>query len=810
MTDPVAQITLLRQQREATTDLTLRAALDAAIAALEAALPERSHTLTIQDNTQVGVAVAGDHYGHVFLYGQRGTDATALLAGYLHRQLQRCGSLPLQGVYQQKAADDVLTISLEQVYTQLATTALVERERIAGAALARFDAAAYLEQHRADDCLPAIQRDQCIVQGGAAAQRMGGAPPAYRLATLTPDDLARLAHASDRLIFHGPHLVTEAIAANPHLVLLGEPGSGKSTALRYLALTLAQAGLDTSFDLPARLPGWAALGDRGRLLPLFLSLLPFARRVVTPSDHPGTADDLWNYIAAELEKDGRFTGLAAAVYDELEAGRVLLMLDGLDEVTGAESRRQVVRAVQAFGAQYPQCRIVVTCRVRAYVGEQNQEWQLGWQTATLADWTLGQMQHFVEAWYGAAAAASGMHPDKRDERTRALQRAITVRADLQRLGIRPLLLTIMALVHYNDGQLPEARVGLYSRCVDLLLGQWELAKADGSGYGKLTDYIGLPDTDVKALRPLLHQAAFQAHTASSAADPGSLGRATLRALVAEALEQRGHPKPFEGADRFLEYTDVRAGLLQASAAGEHYGFPHLTFQEYLAGLELVRGVAFVERILERRSDDRWRVPIQLGVGHLVSEGTLAGPYQLFNRLLKMKGRSGEQRQRDLLLVAELGADVGWARLTAGDDLFETLRDELAQALVPVVEGTTLPAADRVQAGVYLCDLRDPRRAVTDLPPEMVRIAGGSFVIGIGTEEQDAWFQAYTHDYPDVNEVSLRRYVQALVNNQPLTLPAFELARYPLTNAQRAVHRERWLRPGCALVGCRRAGLAGPR
>ena len=38
-------------------------------------------------------------------------------------------------------------------------------------------------------------------------------------------------------------------------------------------------------------------------------------------------------------------------------------------------------------------------------------------------------------------------------------------------GMRPLLLTIMALVHYNDGQLPEERVGLYSRCVDLLLGQ---------------------------------------------------------------------------------------------------------------------------------------------------------------------------------------------------------------------------------------------------------------------------------------------------------------------------------------------------
>jgi ABC-type phosphate/phosphonate transport system ATPase subunit len=48
--------------------------------------------------------------------------------------------------------------------------------------------------------------------------------------------------------FLGPQLVTEAITQHQHLVLLGEPGSGKSTALRYLALTLAQAGLDESVN----------------------------------------------------------------------------------------------------------------------------------------------------------------------------------------------------------------------------------------------------------------------------------------------------------------------------------------------------------------------------------------------------------------------------------------------------------------------------------------------------------------------------------------------------------------------------------
>jgi formylglycine-generating enzyme required for sulfatase activity len=311
----------------------------------------------------------------------------------------------------------------------------------------------------------------------------------------------------------------------------------------------------------------------------------------------------------------------------------------------------------------------------------------------------------------------------------------------------------MALVHYNDGQLPEERVGLYSRCVDLLLGQWELAREDGSDYGRLTDYIGLPDTDVGALRPLLQKAAATAHAASSAENPGSLGRDTLRLMVMEALAQKGHPNPYEGAEHFLDYTDVRAGLLQASAAGEQYVFPHLTFQEYLAGLELVRDVEFVKRILELRADDRWRVPIMLGLGHLVSEGALAMAYQLLSELLYQEGRSVEQRQRDLLFASELAEDVGWIRLESGGAMFKKLRGDLAEALVSVVEGTTLPAKDRVQAGVYLCELGDPRPGVCTLPLDMVRIEGGEFTMG-------DTYEAHT-----------------------VTVATFELARYPLTNAQ---------------------------
>ncbi len=808
MTDPTAHIALLRAQRDATSDPAVRAALDAAIAAIETTIPLSTNRPDQHiQNTAPNQGAQGIFYGTVYVSGQRGASAEQMLAGYLQRLVQRFGSLPVQGVYQQKAADDTLAINLEQVYTQLATTHMVEREVYEGDALATFDADAYLKRHTGEYVLPGEYRVRTEIHRSINIERnmqdfrypnvmsFGVGEDLSSLEVqmdhLSTEHLMDLAQESEALLFFGPQLVTDAIAAHPHLVLLGEPGSGKSTALRYLALILAQAGLDASVNLAMQVEGWDKLGEQGRWLPVCLSLLPFARRFVHAADHPCHADDLWNYIATDLEANGRYDGLAAAVHDELANGRVLLLLDGLDEVVGRNARRQVAQAVQSFAAQYPQCRIVVTCRVRAYEGTHNAAWQLpGWPTATLADWTPGQMQHFVQAWYGAAAAASGMSVEKCDERRTALTYAIERRDDLKRLGARPLLLTIMALVHVNDGHLPEERVGLYSRCIDLLLGQWELAKADGSGYGRLTDYIGLPDSDVTALRPLLQQAAFAAHTAGSADTPGSLGRDTLRLMVMETLHQKGHPNPFEGAERFLEYTDVRSGIMQASDAGDSYRFLHLTFQEYLAGLELVRDVNFVQHIMERRHDDRWRVPIQLGIGHLVSEGALAMAYQLLSELVYMDERSEEQRQRDLVFASDLAEDVGWTRLERGGAMSKKLRSDLAQALVTVIEGTVLPPKERVQAGMYLGRLGDPRPGVCTLPPVMVRIDGGEFVMGILPEEveqarHDIRQHVRAHGYTEPIEWIESLFAEE-INDQSVQVAAFEIARFPVTNAQFAI------------------------
>lgn len=85
-------------------------AVDALLSQPAAPPPEQNIT-----NTAPNQGAQGIFYGNVYLYGQRGKQAREIIGAYLQRQLPRCGSLPLQGVYQQKATHDTLEISLEQV-----------------------------------------------------------------------------------------------------------------------------------------------------------------------------------------------------------------------------------------------------------------------------------------------------------------------------------------------------------------------------------------------------------------------------------------------------------------------------------------------------------------------------------------------------------------------------------------------------------------------------------------------------------------------------------------------------------------------
>ncbi len=145
-----------------------------------------------------------------------------------------------------------------------------------------------------------------------------------------------------------PRKVLELVREHPGLVILGDPGSGKTTFLKYLALTFA-AG-DGSV---------LGLGER---LPVLVPLSGYANALAASEVR------LDDFVRGYIDSRGADPALGALLDAELRAGRALLLLDGLDEVREAPLRQTVVRAVADFFSFHRAAgnKFVLTSRIVGY------------------------------------------------------------------------------------------------------------------------------------------------------------------------------------------------------------------------------------------------------------------------------------------------------------------------------------------------------------------------------------------------------------------------------------------------------------
>src|SRR3990170_4377541 len=155
----------------------------------------------------------------------------------------------------------------------------------------------------------------------------------------------------------------EAAIANRRLVLLGDPGGGKSTFVNFLAHCLAAHALQPEAGWLNHLPGWPE-GEK-EILPVVVVLRDFARSL--PEKLPAQAEPrhLWDFIAARLSAQN-LGAAAEPLCLALEQGQAVVLLDGLDEVPTQAQRIFVRDAVQAFVGRNPANRYLATCRVLSY------------------------------------------------------------------------------------------------------------------------------------------------------------------------------------------------------------------------------------------------------------------------------------------------------------------------------------------------------------------------------------------------------------------------------------------------------------
>lgn len=696
-----------------------------------AAVATRSGVVNQGDGNVVITGTMGDvhlHHGDTYaLPAGPQADAASLRQAYLNRILEETQTLQLAGVDPEAARDGARQtgLKLSAVYTALMTQQTEQAERGAEPAPAAVDRAFPDREVRRLSAVALLDRD-------------------------------------------------------PKLALLGDPGSGKSTFVSFVALCLAGEALgrtDANLALlTTPLPqDEAARRDRdekpepqpwrhGALLPVRVVLRDFAARGLPRAGQGATGDHLWRFIMAEL--GDTLADYAPHLKRELRETGGLVLVDGLDEVPEADERRmQVKQAVQGFARDFPRCRFVVTSRTYAY---QRQNWKLpGFSEAVLAPFSPAQIEQFVDGWYAHLAVVRGQHAEDAQGRATLLKEAIRRSARLAELAERPLLLTLMASLHaWRGGNLPEKREELYDNTVDLLLDQWERPKLVRGPDGKpvlepesLSEWMRV---DRAAVRKLLEQLAFEAHREQ----PTLTGTADIsqERLVNGLVRLSDNPDVKPG--RVIEYVRDRAGLLVARGVGV-YTFPHRTFQEYLAACHLTR-LDFPDEVAELilADGERWR-EVALLAGAKAGHGVTMAVWDLAEALCC--GAVDVQGDNAHYLAALLAAQalIENGALTSISERNRPKAECIRGWLRALAERGALGPVDRAAAGAALAVLGDDRPGVRLRPDGLPDIAwcevpAGEFRVGSESDRLALGQETPQHE---------------------VRLPAFRISRYPITNAQ---------------------------
>lgn len=468
-----------------------------------------------------------------------------------------------------------------------------------------------------------------------------------------------------------PMQIEEALREKTRVVVLGDPGSGKSTMLKYLALRLAK--------------------DKDAPLPILLPLNAYAKAL--QQKEINLQAYLSEYFAARAEG---VASLAPLFKEAIEHGKAVILLDGLDEVQS--HRASLVQKVEAFSHDVIARgnRVLVTSRIVGYrdASLSAQAWSL----YTLLDFTPEAIHTFANKWCLAFEKSTlGDTPEAEKAakaETESLLEALRTNPGVERLASNPLLLTILALIKRQGVELPKSRIKLYDRYLETLIEAWNRASAlDKSAGRESLDY----ESTLEVLGPLALRIREENPTA------GLVSARQLQDWLAEYYtgEQWGLKQgpAREKAREFLENVRKYSNLLVERGEGQ-FGFIHLTFEEALAAYGLVsagqidRSKTFAT-IQEHLTDPAWRETILLSVGvaGLINRQPLAAG-EIARSILGMTCAE-EHTGYNILLAGACLEDVGESGLG------RIASAEIQTALMDAMHNRTLPPAVQRDAGFSL-------------------------------------------------------------------------------------------------------------
>lgn len=368
----------------------------------------------------------------------------------------------------------------------------------------------------------------------------------------------------------------EQVKNSPRNVIVGLPGAGKSTFFEWLQVKLA------SVEETLILQDQQAIPLLLRVRQLDLHNLPRGAALIEK---------------ATASKDRAAVMPNGWIERQMKVGRVLFMLDGLDETEPELRDKYLMPWLFDLLKKYPKCHYLISSRPVGY--EFGLLKKQKFVECDLLDFNENQISEYTCHWCTAVRLARNeSEAEARREGEIDGQKIVEGfkgHPYIRNLARNPLMLSAICLVNYFEGgNLPDDRALLYRLCVEGLLHNWDQRRGIHSEFGL--------DEKLRACREVALAMQMQ--------DEAECDANKVQEIFTKVLHDP------ERAAKLLEHIRYRTGLLLERRQGV-FGFAHLTFQEYLAARAVHEGNQLgvsVEQLVEEHDDGRWKEVIALYCG----------------------------------------------------------------------------------------------------------------------------------------------------------------------------------------------------